>query len=131
MFFPLYLLNLLSFFSILCPQFPDSKGKTKKGIFISMSCNSKRLVTRSRHFGFQNFVHKKWLGAKEKIKLSFSWSLLETTYFQKSHTCIGCFGVFTKLKRHMELLSNAGFPHTFSIKMFLIKYPIKWPTFNI
>ena len=73
-----------------------------------------------------NFVHKKWLGAKEKIKSPFSWSLLKITCFQKSHTCVGCFGLFTKLKRYMELVFTAGFLYTFSIKMFLIKYSISF-----
>ena len=91
-----------------------------------MSYNSKRLITSCR-----NFVHKKWPGAKEKIKLPFSWDLLKTSYFQKSHTCIGCFGLLTKLKRHMELVFTAGFLHIFSIKMFFIKYLIKYPSFNM
>ena len=63
----------------------------------------------------------------EKIKLTFSWSLLKITYFLKPHTCVGCFELFTKLKRCMELVFTAGFLHTLSIKMFIIKYPI---TFN-
>ena len=89
-----------------------------------MFCNIKRLVTSPRHFNFPNFVHKKWLGAKEKIKSAFSWSLSKTTS-NKSHTCIGCFGLFTKLKRQTELVFTAGFLHTFSIKIFLIKYPTR------
>ena len=39
---------------------------------------------------------------------------------------VGCFGVFTKLKRCMELVFTAGFLHTFSIKLFLIKYHISF-----
>ena len=69
--------SIFSRFSLFLSQFPDSKGQTKKEIFVSMSWNSKRLVTSSRNFCFQNFVHKNWLGAKEKIKLFFSWSLLK------------------------------------------------------
>ena len=91
-----------------------------------MFYNLKRLVSSSRHV-----FNKKWLCSKEKIKLSFSWAFLKTTYFQKSHTCIGCFGLFTKLGRHMEVVFTAGFLHTFSIKMFLIKYPVKWASLNI
>ena len=95
-----------------------------------MSCNSKRWLVPGI-FAFQNFVHKIWLGAKEKIKLTFSWYLLKASYFEKSHTCIGYFGLFTKLKRHMELVFTVGFLHTFSIKMFHIKYPIERRNFNI
>ena len=65
------------------------------------------------------------MDAEEKIKLSFSKSLLKITYFQKSHTCVGCFGLFTKLRRCVELVFTAGFLYTFSIKMFLIKYPTR------
>ena len=81
-FSPLFIQSVVVFF-ILCPQFPDSKGKTKKGIFVSMSCNSKRLVTRSRHFGFQNFVHKKWLGAKEKNQVIFFMVSFKNNLFSK------------------------------------------------
>ena len=113
--FSLCLFNFSSLFSLLFPQFPDWNGKTKKWIFVRTSCNSKGLVTSSR-------------GAKEKIRLPFSWSLLKITYFQKSHTCVCCFGLFTKLKRRMALVFTTSFLHTFFMKMFIIKYPI---SFNI
>ena len=104
-----HLFNLSSFFPFsFCKHVLQLKG----------------LVTSSRHFCFPKFSPWKATGCKEKIKLPFSWSLLKLTYFQKSHTRIGCFGRFTKLKRRMELVFTAGFPHTFSIKMFLIKCPI-------
>ena len=80
-FFPLFIQSFVVF-SFLLSQFPDLQDKTKKAIFVSMYCNSERLVTSYRHFAFQNFVHKKWqLGAKEKINFSFSWShfVLKTT----------------------------------------------------
>ena len=132
-FFTLFIQSIVVFL-FLCPQFPDSKGKTKKGIFVSISCNSKRLVTSSRHFAFQNFVYKKWLDAKEKIKFPFSWSLLKYLIFKKlihALTVLSYLGYLVFLKSGMELVFTAGVLHTFSIKMFLIKYPIKWPSFNI
>ena len=96
-----FILIIQSFvvFSLLFPQFPDSNGKTKKRNFCNHVLQLKRLITSSGIFAFQNFVHKKWLCAKEKIKLPFPWYLLKTTYFQKSNTCIDCFGLFTKLKK--------------------------------
>ena len=81
----------------------------------------------------ETFLHFKILSIKSdwvQKKISsylFSRSLLKITYFSKSHTCVGCFGLFTKLKRCMELVFTAGFRYTFSVKMFLIKYLI---TFN-
>ena len=40
-------------------------------------------------------------------------------------------GYLPKLKRSMRLVFAADFLHTFSIRIFLIKSPIKWPSFNI
>ena len=48
-----------------------------RSFFVNMFCNSKRLVTTSRLFFFHNLAHKKGLGAKEKIKLPFTWSLIK------------------------------------------------------
>ena len=89
----------MSLFPFSFHSFQIQMVRPKKGIFVTMSCNSKRLVTSSGIFAFQNFVHKKWLCAKEKIKLPFPWYLLKTTYFQKTNKCIDCFGLFTKLKK--------------------------------
>ena len=89
----------MSLFPFSFHSFQIQMVRPNKGIFVTMSCNSKRLVTSSGIFAFQNFVHKKWLCAKEKIKLPFPWYLLKTTYFQKTNKCIDCFGLFTKLKK--------------------------------
>ena len=51
------------------------------------------------------------------------------TYFQKL-TCIGRFGLFTKLKRGMGLVFTADFFHNFSTKNFFIN-AIKLPSLNI
>ena len=55
-----------------------------------------------------------------KNEVTFLWFLLKATYFQKPHTCIGCFVLFTKLKGPIELVFTAGFLHIFSIKMFFL-----------
>ena len=129
-----FLLYIQSFvvISFLFPQFPDSKCKTKKGIFASISGNSKRLVASSRYFCFSKFCPKKnhWVQRKKSVYIPFSWSLLKITYFQKSYTCIGCFWLVTKLNTCMELVFTTGFLHTFSTKMFLIKYPFSFNTWG-
>ena len=127
--------------SIFCILLKESILKTLKNVFTFSfySFHIQRVKPRKTNFCmhvlqlketgisvFQSFLHKKWPGAKEKIKLPFSRSLLKITYFQKSHTCVGCFGLLTKLKRCMELVFTAGFLYTFSIKMFLIRYPISF-----
>ena len=116
--FSLYLFDLLSFSSLLFPQFPDSQGKTKIGIFVSMPCNSKKLVSISRHFSFQNFVYKKWIGAKEKLKLTFffldnciwfgcgKFSLLRWDYLSSAvNVLINCPKISDITKRHMFMIS--------------------------
>ena len=53
--------------------------------------------------------------------VSFKTSCLRSLLkFQKSFAYIGCFGLFTKVRRHMGLIFSANFLHTFFIKMFLI-----------
>ena len=122
-FFPLFTQSFVVFF-LLIPQFPDLKSKNTKWIFLSMSCYSKRLVTRSRQFRFSKFCPQKVTGCKWKNQVTF----LRIIYFQKSHICVSYFRLFTKLKRRMELVFTAAFLHTFSITMFLIKSSI---SFNI
>ena len=62
-----------------------------------------RLVTSSTpFFVFHDLVQKWGLGTKEK--LTFSWALLNHLVygllkFQKPFGCIGCFGLFTKIKK--------------------------------
>ena len=97
-----------------------------------------RLVTSSTPFlFFMSLSINGGLFAKEKMKLTFSWSPLKYLLysffwnFQKSIACIGCFGLFTKIKRVMGLAFSADFLHTFSVKMFLFKYHIKWPNCTI
>ena len=43
-------------------------------------------------------------------------------FSKKFLACIFCFGLFTKIKRGLGLVFSAYFLHTFSIKMFFIKY---------
>ena len=43
-------------------------------------------------------------------------------FSKKFLACIFCFGLFTKIKRGLELVFSAYFLHTFSIKMYFIKY---------
>ena len=53
------------------------------------------------------------------------------TYFRKSLACSGCFGLFTKIKindyekKIMGVVFTADSLHTFSINIFLIKYPVE------
>ena len=44
--------------------------------------------------------------------------------------CIGCFELFTRIKRSLGLAFGAYFLHTFSIKIFIIWYSINWLSFN-
>ena len=69
-------------------QFLDSKGQTK--IFANMFYNSKRKITSTRRFlFFDSFVHKKGQGAKEKIKLPFSYLLPFSFFLNISNkTCL-------------------------------------------
>ena len=119
----LFLRNL-----ILCRFFPflsTVNGHTKKGIFVDMFCNSKRLVT-SFTFFFHNLVHKKKLDAKVKMKLpTFFVFFFKKNYFQKSLACIGFFGLFIKIKKGIEFVFTVYFRHTLSIKRLLSKYPMK------
>ena len=52
----------------------------------------------------------------------------KTIYFQKFHICIGYFGLFVNIKKRYRLVFTGDFLHTSSINMFIIKYPIKWPS---
>ena len=76
-------------------------------------------------FVFHDLVHKWGLGAKEKIKLTFSGSLLKYVIFKSLLYAFAVLGYLPKLTRVMGLVFSADILHTFSIKMFLIKYPIK------
>ena len=77
-------------------------------------------------FVFHDLVHKWGLGAKEKIKSTFSWFLLKYLIFKSIFfNALAVLGYLPKLRRAMELVSSAGFLYTFSIKMFLIKCTIK------
>ena len=114
------------FFSF--PKFPDSKGQTKK-IFL------KRLVTSSMSFRYLVFhypVHIWGLDAEVKIKLTFHGLLFSWSYFQLNFShALAVLGYLPKIRRVMRLVFRAYFLHTFSIKIFLIKYPIKWPSLTI
>ena len=81
-FFPLFIQSVVVF-SLLCPQFSDSKGKNKKGIFLSMSCNSKRLVTSSRRFFFSKFCSYKVTGCKGKNQVTFFMVSFKNNLFSK------------------------------------------------
>ena len=83
-------------------------------------------------FAFHKRPHKKELSAMEKIKLAFSVSF-KITYFQKSLACIGCLGLFSKIKKKyganlyckfsayqkfslLNTLSNTQWVKTFQLK---------------
>ena len=66
----------------------------------------------------------------EKIKLTPSWSLLKQTIPKRILHPLAVFGYLPRSKKGMALVFIAYFLPTFSIKIFLIKYPIKCPTFN-
>ena len=51
--FILEIFNVLLFFSFFIPHFPDSKGHTKKGIFVNTFCNSGSLVTTTMNKIFE------------------------------------------------------------------------------
>ena len=110
-------IEYFSTFFISFPQFPDSKGQTKNfskhqretGIYFQV------------FFVFHDLVHKWELGAKEKIKLHFSWSLLKYLIFKSFLHVLAVLGYLPKLRRVMGLVFSADFLHTFSKKMFLAK----------
>ena len=60
-------------------------------------------------------------GCKGKNQVTFFMTSFKNNVFQKSYKRIGCFALFPKLKRRLELIFAADFLHIFSIKMFLIK----------
>ena len=82
-------------------------------------------------FAFHYLVHKWGLGTKLKIELAFSWSLLKYLIFKSLLHLLAVLGYLTKLRRVMGLAFSADFLHIYSIKIFLIKYPFKWPSFTI
>ena len=55
----------------------------------------------------------------------------KTTYFQKSLTCIGCFGLFTNIKKGYGTSFCCRFFAYLFHKNFLIKSSIKWPSSNV
>ena len=88
-----------------------------------------RLVTSSMPFLF-SIILSMAMGAKVKTKLTFSWSLWKIL-FSKVLFALAVLDYLPKLRRVMGLVFSTGFLLTFSIKIFLIKYPIKWPSFTI
>ena len=56
---------------------------------------------------------------RKKIKLTLSWSCLSLLH------ALAVLGELPKLKRGMGLAFSADFLHTFSIKIYLIKFPVK------
>ena len=110
-------IEYFSTFFISFPQFPDSKGQTK-----NFSKHQRETVIYFQvFFVFHDLVHKWGLGAKEKIKLNFSWSLLKYLIFKSFLHVLAVLGYLPKLRRVMRLVFSADFLHTFSKKMFLAK----------
>ena len=70
-----------------------------------------RLVTVSTpFFVFHDLVHKWGLGAKEKIKLTFSWFLLKYLIFKSIFfNALAVLGYLLKLRWAMEIVYSAGF----------------------
>ena len=85
----------VGFFSFSFHSSQTQRVMAKKRIFVNTFCSSKKLITSSRLF-FHNLVHKKGLGANEKV--TFFMVCFKIIYFQKSLACIGLFGLFTNQK---------------------------------
>ena len=82
-----------------------------------------RLVSTSRPlFVFYDLVRKWGLDAKEKIKLSFSWSLLKYLNFKGLLHVLAVLCYLRNVRRVMGLVFSADFWHTFSKKIFFIKW---------
>ena len=80
---------------------------------------------------FHDLVHKWGLRTKEKLKLTFSWSLLKYHILKSLLHILAVLGYLPKLRKVMGLVSSVDFLHTFCIKIFLIKCPVKWPSSSI
>ena len=109
----------------------DVKDQNKKGIFINMFWNSKRLVTSSRLFLFFIILSIKGTGCKRKNGVTIPRVSFKITYFQKSLARTGCFKLFTKIKKGYGTSFQCRFTAYLFYKIFLIKYLFKWPSFNI
>ena len=91
-----------------------------------MFCNSKTLVTSSRPFLFFITLSIKRAGLKERNRLPFLRSLLKLLISKSLLHALAVLGYLPKFKKGMGLVFTADIHHTFFIKIFLIKYPIKW-----
>ena len=81
-----------------------------------------RVITVPRLFCFHDLVCKWGLGANEKLS-SDCCGLFKN--FKSLLHVLPVLGNLPKVRRVMGLAFSADFLHTFCIKMFLIKYPIK------
>ena len=104
----------------------------QKVAFSAEKCETTPLQVPS--WNIQNPALKSWTGCKGKnkddflvvsFKISSLWSLWK--FSKVFFACIGCFWLFTKIKKELVLVINEDFLYSFSIKMFLTKYPINWP----
>ena len=125
-------------YSIFCCFFPflsivsRFKGSNHKKDFSKHVLQLKeRLVTSYKHFLFFIILSIKRDWVQRKKSINFFMVSFKISYFQKSLTCIGCLGYLPKLKRVMGIDFSADFLHTLSIKVILIKYHTKRPSFNI
>ena len=131
------MLNILLVFPFLSTVFRFKGSDQKMNLSKHVLQLKERLVTSSAPFLFFMIlsINGDWEQRKNQVNffmVSFKtcclWSLLK---FQKSFTCIGCFGLFTEIKKGYETVYefSADFLHTFLMKMFLIH--INWPSFTI
>ena len=96
-----------------------------------MSCNWKKLITSSRHSRFSKFCPQKVTGCKGKNQVTFFMVSFKINLFSKISYMHWLFWAIYQTKKTYRTIFTAGFLYTFSIKMFLIKYSIKRPSFNI
>ena len=112
-------------FFLFFPHFPYLKGRTKKGTFVNLFCNSKRLVTSSRFFLFFIILSIKRDRVQMKKSSYLFHGLFENNLFSSLLHAWAVLGYLRKLKRGMGLVFTADFLHTFFMEMFLIKYSFK------
>ena len=105
-------------------KWSDQKSKFSKQVLQL----KERLVTSSRLvFVCHNLVHKKRIGARLKIKLTFSWSLLKYVIHKCLLHALAVLDYLPKLKLGAGLDFSTNFLQICFIKMFLVKYPLKYP----
>ena len=122
--------SIFCYFSLFFPvsRFKEPDQKTN---FFKHDLKSKKLLTSSRPLLFFIILSIKRGWVQRKKSSYFFYDLFYSNLFTKVSCIYWLFWLFSKIKKGMELVLTANHLHTFSIKMLLIKYPIKWPSFSI